>query len=86
MSLRVVDKGNVVAFPGGELADVVAAARGFADSVESGKINAKQVIVIAVVDGRVDFTVFGPSPTLCEGIGIIELAKAKIIDGSWVQQ
>lgn len=83
MSLRVVDSGNVVAFPGGELSDVVAAARGFADAVESGDLKAEQVIVVSLIDGRVDFTAFGPSPTIAEGIGMLELAKAKIIEGAW---
>lgn len=83
MSLRVVDSGNIVAFPGGELSDVVAAARGFADAVEGGQLNADRVIVVSVVDGKVEFTVFGQSPTIAEGIGLLELAKARIIEGAW---
>lgn len=63
--------------------EIVAAARAFADSVESGELAAEKVIVVCVVDGMLDFAIFGPSPSIAEGIGLLALAQAKVIEGSW---
>lgn len=80
MTLRLVDSGFV---PDSDASTIAAAARAFADLVESGQINAERVIVCTVVDGLAQFTCFGPSPSIIEGIGLLELVKAKIIQGAW---
>lgn len=62
---------------------IVAAARAFADAVEAGDVPAEKVIVVCVVGGMLDLAIFGPSPTIAEGLGLLDLAKAKVIEGSW---
>lgn len=63
--------------------EIVAHARAFADAVEAGDVEAEKVIVVCVVGGMLDLAIFGPSPSIAEGIGLLELAKAKVIEGSW---
>lgn len=76
MSLRLVSESE-------PSSDIAAAARGFADAIDAGKINVGRAILIAVIDGKMEFTCFGESPSISEGIGYLELAKAKIIEGAW---
>jgi hypothetical protein len=80
VSLRLVSDGFVQE---GNSEKIAAEARAFADKVESGELEAERVILVCVIDGLLDLTVFGPSPTIADGIGMLELAKAKIIAGSW---
>lgn len=63
--------------------EIVASARAFADMVERGDLDCERVILCAVVDGLAQFTCFGPTPSIVEGVGLLELVKAKIIEGSW---
>lgn len=81
MTLRLVDSGFV---PATDAETIAASARAFADLVESGEIEAERVIVCAVIDGLAQFTCFGPSPSIVEGVGLLELVKAKIVQGAFV--
>lgn len=46
MSLRLVS--NVHALPVGNMRDIAAAARGFVDAVESGELNVRYCVLVAV--------------------------------------
>ena len=82
MTLRLVDKDNVCALP--TLGGVAASARGFADKLDSGEITARTAMLVVINDeGRLDFTCFGQGVTIAEGLGFLELAKAKVIEGAW---
>ena len=85
MSIRLVDKDNVFNLSVGNLRDIGTAAQGFADAINGGDLDGLETaIVIIKVNGRVDMTVMGESPSIAEGLGLLELAKAKIIAGAWL--
>lgn len=64
--------------------DVAMAARGFADLLDSGEATAKTAILLTVNEqGNLETTWFGEGPTVAEAIGLLELAKARVIQGAW---
>ena len=67
------------------LNDVALAARGFADAIDSGAVTSRTAILLSVNnDGNLETTWFGSQgPTIAEAIGLLELAKAKIVNGAW---
>lgn len=84
MNLRLVAKDNVAALPVANMHDIAAAAQGFADAIADGDLEGLEtVVLITKRGGRVDFAVLGESPSIAEGIGLLELAKAKVIAGAW---
>lgn len=62
--------------------DVLADALEFIALVESGLVEPQTVFCMAVVDGRLRFDIWGRSPTVAEGIGLLELAKSNLIHGA----
>lgn len=75
---------NVVRLPGTELADVADAAQGFANAIADGDLRLRQAIIVTVdPDGYVDFACIGEQPGTAEAIGLLELAKARIVAGSF---
>lgn len=83
MSLRLVDKDNVETLPVANPTNILASIQGFADAIGDETLKPTTAILITVEDGMVDFAAFGEQPDVARAIGIIELAKAKIISGSW---
>lgn len=82
--LRIVDSDNVRMLPVGHVRDVALAIHTFADCIEAGQITARKAIIITVdEDGLLDFACFGDQFTSAEGLGLLDLTKAKIIAGSW---
>jgi hypothetical protein len=66
------------------LSDVAIAARGFADALDAGKASARTAILLTVNDeGTLETTWLGQGPTIAEALGLLELAKAKIVQGAW---
>jgi hypothetical protein len=76
--LRIVDSDNVRQLPVGNLRDIAAAARGFADAVEAGSIDVDRCIIVAIVDGALDYSAWGNPPCIVEAIGMLEMASRKI--------
>jgi len=83
MSLRLVDKDNVETLPVANPTNILAAIRGFADAIADETLKPTTAILVTVEDGMVDFAAFGEQPDVARALGIIELAKAKIVAGSW---
>lgn len=83
MSLRLVDKDNVATLPVANPTNILAAIQGFADAIGDETLNPSTAILITVEDGMVDFAAFGEQPSVATALGLIELAKAKIVAGSW---
>lgn len=83
MSLRLVDKDNVETLPVANPTNIMASIQGFADAIFDETLKPTTAILITVEDGMVDFAAFGEQPDVARALGIIELAKAKIISGSW---
>lgn len=63
--------------------EVVIAARTLADAVESGEVPVESALIVTLVDGCADVTCIGRNLPISEAIGLLELAKAKIIQGAW---
>lgn len=63
--------------------DIAACARAFADLIDNGEVEADSAIVILDVHGFIEFLSFGPSPSISEALGMLDLAKAKIINGAF---
>lgn len=83
MSLRLVDKDNVATLPVANPTNILASIRGFADAIDDETLKPSTALLITVEDGLVDFAAFGEQPDVARALGIIELAKAKIVAGSW---
>lgn len=83
MSLRLVDKDNVATLPVANPTNILASIRGFADAIDDETLKPSTALLITVEDGLVDFAAFGDQPDVARALGIIELAKAKIVAGSW---
>jgi hypothetical protein len=82
--LRIVDNDNVRTLPVGHVRDVAAAIRSFAGCIEDGSLTARKAILITVdEDGMLDFSCFGELVNSAEGLGLLDLTKAKIVAGSW---
>lgn len=80
--LRLVESGKIARLPVGNLREIADAARAFADLVDDG-LSVETAFLVTVIDGELQFTVLGDSPTIAEGLGLLDLAKAKIVAGSW---
>jgi hypothetical protein len=78
MSLCLVSSENITALPVANMRDVTACARAFADAVENGEITVERCIVVAIVNGGLDYSAWGQTPTLIEATGLLELASRKI--------
>lgn len=82
--LRVVEKENVTALPVGNLREIVSAAQGFADAVAEGGIALRSAIIVTVDrEGLLDIACLGEQPLSSEAVGMLELAKAKIVAGTF---
>lgn len=77
---------NVHALPVNYVPDIAAALRAFAELIDEGAVTARKLIVVHVdEDGLLDFAAFGEPFNSAEGLGLLDLAKAKIINGTWRQ-
>lgn len=47
-----------------------------------GLLETAPVLAIAVINGKLCFDIWGRSPTIAEGIGLLELAKSNLIGGA----
>jgi hypothetical protein len=82
MTLRLVsDMTNVARLPE---ADVAAGLRALASAIEGGKLErAETILLVSLTGGMVDFAAVGKSPTIAETLGLLDLAHAKIVAGSF---
>jgi len=63
---------------------IAAQAQGFADAIAEGRLSlATAVIVTLDADGIVDFACIGEPVRVDQGIGLLELAKARLVAGCW---
>jgi hypothetical protein len=84
MTLRLVDKDNVVPLVTAWTRDILSGAQGFAAAVEDGSLALRQALIVTVDEnGMVDFAAIGEQPTIAEAIGTIELCKLKIGMGAF---
>lgn len=76
---------NVAPFPGLNLSDVAQMARNFAEALDSGKIPDISCAMLIIQDeqGVIDSMQWGGEITTTEAIGILELAKSKIVRDSY---
>jgi hypothetical protein len=66
----------------GAIADVLGDAREFVRLLEQAEVQPDTVMCLAVIDGRLRFDIWGRSPTIAEGIGLLELAKSNLLVGA----
>jgi hypothetical protein len=68
----------------GPTSNIAAEARGFADAINDGRIEAQTAVIVTVdADGVLDFAFIGEPMRVDQGLGLLELAKAKLISGCW---
>lgn len=78
----VVD--NVHALPSTFVPQIALALQAYAELIEDGEISAKRVLIVTQDDeGMVDFAAIGEPLDTAQGIGFLEIAKAKMIAGLW---
>lgn len=84
--IHIVDNENVRRLPTGFLPNVAKAVRAFAACLDDGSIKARKAFIVTVdEDGFLDLAAFGEHCGSAEGIGLLELAKAKVVAGTWRQ-
>lgn len=81
--LRLAAINGETTIPIGEIGTIADEAYILGSMIESGALNASSALVIAEVDGYVKLICIGPSPTTAEAVGLLELAKARIINGAF---
>ena len=81
MTLEVVHDSNVVQFPQWNLSDVTGSLRRLADDIDAGKYEQtiNSIVILECGEGVVQFH-WGESSNALEAIGLLSVAKQKIID------
>jgi hypothetical protein len=75
---------NVHALPSSFIPQIALALRVYAELIEDGEVSANRVIVITEDDdGMIDFAAIGEPCNSAQAVGYLEMAKAKMIEGSW---
>jgi len=75
---------NVHALPSAFIPQIALALRAYAELIEDGEVSANRVILVTQDDeGMIDFMAIGEPCDSAQGIGYLEMAKAKMIEGSW---
>jgi hypothetical protein len=79
--LHLVGGDNVRAHPAYAVRDVAIAIQALAELIAEGAITAKKVMIVTVDEhGHPEVACFGEPFNCAEGLGLLDLAKAKIID------
>jgi hypothetical protein len=75
---------NVHALPSTFIPHISAALRAYAELIEDGEVSANRVILVTQDDdGMIDFAAIGEPCDSAQAVGYLEMAKAKMIEGSW---
>jgi len=80
LRLAAIDGERTIALRIGS--DLLADAHEFVRLLDSADVRPETAMVLAVIDGRLRFDIWGRSPTIAEGIGLLELAKSNLIQGA----
>jgi hypothetical protein len=75
---------NVHPLPSSFIPQIALALHAYAELLEEGEVSAKRMILVTQdEDGMIDFAALGEPCDSAQGVGYLEMAKAKMIAGSW---
>lgn len=63
---------------------IAAQAQGFADAIAEGRLELTTAVIVTLDEnGCIDFACIGDPVRVDQGIGMLELAKARLVAGCW---